>query len=569
MNPEFKAYLVECGADPDASDADLIKTYRGLKASQRKKADDLMLAAMTPPAPVETPKPKAKPKAAAPAAPAPVAVATDGDLHAEREARLRAEGAEQERERVAFIDDIADRFKLSAEWRGKMIAGKFGTEAIKDAALGALETVTPAVAGVGGPQVVIGADNNIETLGPAISDAVAQRAGQDCYETDDRGYVLTDDNWTEVNGVRFVSSRRARRRKPVERSRQFYGRTLADMSRLYLEALGRNTAGVSNADVAQNVFSRNYMSGVVGQFLAAGGGVHGHSTGDFPLLLSGAAFARLRAAFMETPVKWQMYCSRDTLPDFLEREIDSMGAFPDLAEVKPGGEYTGATIGEEQEKVSVLKYGRSFVINWETLINDRLGAFGRIPTIMGRAARRLEDKLATDVIINNAAMADTNALFSAAHSNLITAGGAVSVTTLDEMAANFATQTGQAGEILDIMPALLLHPAAMAGTVTQVLTSVAAPIADMSSGVVNHWAGRLMPVQLPHLDADSTAKWYVFTDPMISDTIQMSFLEGFEQPTISEDENASTIDGRRFKVRHVAGAKALEWRNVFQNDGVT
>ena len=246
----------------------------------------------------------------------------------------------------------------------------------------------------------------------------------------------------------------------------------------------------------------------------------------------------------------------------------AFGEAGNLAVVVEGDEYTAITVGETKETYNLAKYGKTFTLTLETLINDDLDAMSRLPTMLGMAARRTEDVVAFGIITANAALADGTALFHADHNNLVTSGGVPTTARISALSALLAKQTGiNSDALLNIQPNILMAPIALRQQVLEILTSTADP-AGTHAGVANIWKGGLIPVFHPLLDADSTDKWYVLAHPNQIDTVEVAMLEGAQQPAVSSVENPS-VDGRTYKVRHWIAAKAIDHRGMAQDDGVT
>jgi hypothetical protein len=52
------------------------------------------------------------------------------------------------------------------------------------------------------------------------------------------------------------------------------------------------------------------------------------------------------------------------------------------------------------------------------------------------------------------------------------------------------------------------------------------------------------------------------------DTVEVAFLDGAQQPVVTSVDDPK-VDGRTYKVRHFMAAKAIDFRGVTQDDGVT
>ena len=67
-----------------------------------------------------------------------------------------------------------------------------------------------------------------------------------------------------------------------------------------------------------------------------------------------------------------------------------LGGAPDLEKVLEAGEFKYGTIGEGKEVYALATYGRIVAITRQTLINDDLDAFTRLPAAFGASAADLE-----------------------------------------------------------------------------------------------------------------------------------------------------------------------------------
>jgi hypothetical protein len=82
------------------------------------------------------------------------------------------------------------------------------------------------------------------------------------------------------------------------------------------------------------------------------------------------------------------------------------------------GEFKRGKISEGKETYALGTYGKIFAFTRQALINDDLGAFTRLPFMMGSASVRLENDTVWGILTTNAAMSDSVNLFHANHSNL-------------------------------------------------------------------------------------------------------------------------------------------------------
>lgn len=329
----------------------------------------------------------------------------------------------------------------------------------------------------------------------------------------------------------------------------FRGYTLIDMARECIERAGGNAKGLSRREIAE--ISMNAKRGV---------GMN--STSDFPIILGDTVNRVLRAEYdlqMRTFTDW---ANRGNAKDFRNMTRVSLGEVGDFQEVKEGGEYQYTTLGEAGETYKVVKYGQLIAITWETMINDDLDAFSRIPRKIAAAAARKQSDIVYGILTGNPNMADGNALFSTQHKNLAAAAAAIGVDAMGKLRAQLRTQKGIDGkDFLNLTPQFLITgPAneqlALQYTSTQFTANV--------SGSINVWAGTVKPIIEPRITDTS---WFFAASPGAIDTVEYSFLEG-EGELFTEQRQGFEVDGMEIKARMVFGAKAIDWRGLAKNAGV-
>src|SRR5690606_5866555 len=187
-------------------------------------------------------------------------------------------------------------------------------------------------------------------------------------------------------------------------ARQYRGMTLMELARESLGNAGVNTRGLSRDEVATRAL---------------------HSTSDFPEILSAVTNKTLRQAYEAYPRTFMLFCRQVLATDFKAMHRVQLGEAPQLLEVGESGEFKRGTLGESKESYKVKTYGRVVAITRQTLINDDLDAFTRIPAMYGNSIAQLESDVVWGIITANPAMADGNALFHTTHKNLAGTGAAL------------------------------------------------------------------------------------------------------------------------------------------------
>ncbi|WP_299480815.1 prohead protease/major capsid protein fusion protein [uncultured Paracoccus sp.] len=327
-------------------------------------------------------------------------------------------------------------------------------------------------------------------------------------------------------------------------ARQYRGMTLLELARESLGNSGVNTRGLSRDEVATRAL---------------------HSTSDFPEILSAVTNKTLRQAYEAYPRTFMLFCRQVLATDFKAMHRVQLGEAPQLLEVGESGEFKRGTLGESKESYKVKTYGRVVAITRQTLINDDLDAFTRIPAMYGNSIAQLESDVVWGIITANPAMADGNALFHTTHKNLAGTGAALDVSSVGAARAAMAKQTGlDKKTVLNVRPAFLIVPASLELKAEQLVAQNLVPAA--TSSVVPQSIRTLAPISEPRLDAASETAWYLAASPNQIDTIEYAYLEG-QQGAYIETRNGFDVDGVEIKCRLDFGAKAIDWRGLYKNSG--
>ncbi|MCZ2079657.1 MAG: hypothetical protein LC130_32205 [Bryobacterales bacterium] len=329
-----------------------------------------------------------------------------------------------------------------------------------------------------------------------------------------------------------------------ELGRDWTGQTLLDLAKECLEISGTRTRRLPRHEIAKLALS----------------------TSDFPSILADVANKTLRQAYEAYPRTFLPFSRRRSAVDFKNINAVQLGEAPSLMKVNEKGEFTHGSIAESKETYKLATYGRIVSITRQTIINDDLSAFTRIPAGFGVAAATLESDTVWGIITSNPNMGDGVTLFHANHANLNTgAGSALALAGLGAGMAAMAKQKGLDGvTVLNVQPRYLVVPVALQLTAFQMIAPNLAPA--KSADLVPDYIRALTPIAEPRLDAASTTAWYLFASPDQIDTIEYAYLEGQDGVYI-ETRQGFDVDGVEIKARLDFGAKAIDWRGLQKNAG--
>ena len=329
-----------------------------------------------------------------------------------------------------------------------------------------------------------------------------------------------------------------------EPAREYRGMTLLELGREFLSTSGVNVRGMSRDEIATRSL---------------------HSTSDFPEILSAVTNKTLRQAYDTYPQTFRPFCRQVQASDFRDITRVQMGEAPQLQKVNEAGEFKRGSIGEARERYKVETYGRVVGITRQTLINDDLDAFTRLPAMYGTAIATLESDIVWFIVTNNAAMGDGVALFHATHKNLAAAGTGLTTASIGDGRAAMAKQFGlDKKTVLNIRPSFLIVPVSMELSAEQLIAQNLVPA--RTTDVVPQSIRSLAVIAEPRLDTVSTNGWYLAASPNQIDTIEYAYLEG-QQGAYIETRNGFDVDGVEIKCRLDFGAKAIDWRGLYKNAG--
>lgn len=305
---------------------------------------------------------------------------------------------------------------------------------------------------------------------------------------------------------------------------------------------------------------------MIGAAFAPSMSVGHHSTSDFVEILGNIANKSMLKGWEEAGETFHLWTSTGTLSDFkIAKRID-LNLFPALDVVPEGGEYNYGTIGEHGETIQLATYGKMFSITRQAIINDDMNAFAKIPGKMGAAARRTIGNLVYAQLTTNPVMSDGVALFHANHSNLNTAAN-LGVASLNTARAKMALQKdpdSHAKAGLNIRPAFLLVPVELEGDASVLMNSEFDPAKTQRTP--NSVRSMAQVISDARLSTASPKDWYLAGNPNTYDTVEVSYLNGVQTPTL-EQRDGWHVDGVEFKVRIDAGVKALDFRALSKTPG--
>lgn len=350
--------------------------------------------------------------------------------------------------------------------------------------------------------------------------------------------------------------------------------SLYNMAEEYVRALGVDTRQLSREDVAIAAMFGPEKIGIRTSLAAT------HVTGNFPALTLDAVNKSMMVGYTETPSTWRGPMRQAaSVPDFKSIHRVVMGAVPNLPVWNDNSNPEKASFADAKETYAVESRSLEINFSYRLLVNDDMDAISRTPAMMGAAAARTVNAVAWSQVTSNPTLRDSVALFAAAtgnrkRTNLTTGAGTPSVSTLQTLSNLMRQMRGEnqvvngteieSQDILNLTPRYIIGPSALETTIKQLVLSAYDPSANLNQ--VYNTASQLTPIIEPLLDANSTTAWYLFADPSQIDTVEVSFLQGQENPVVREFTDERNLS-RNYIVMQTFAAKAMNHRGVQKHAG--
>ena len=274
----------------------------------------------------------------------------------------------------------------------------------------------------------------------------------------------------------------------------------------------------------------------------------------------------------DTTVGW---CRESDVANFQTVERKQMGKGSKLTRRERGQEAKHGQIDAIGESFRIYEYTSQFFIDFQDMVDDRLGALDVMPQEMGEAAGEVRPDLVYYILMSNPNMGrDGVAIFAAAHNNLSTST-ALSADGLDAMKVKMRTATNN-GRLIDIQPGGIIVPEIKESLALEILGSREKRDTTASTKyVTNNWAfGRFNPIAEPRLDVGVTdpitgtqqaAKPGSFY--MVAENgrygMEVGYLAGTgRRPTMRKFVATEGRFGMGYDIQHFVGAKAIGYEGL-------
>jgi hypothetical protein len=319
------------------------------------------------------------------------------------------------------------------------------------------------------------------------------------------------------------------------------------------------------------------------------------TTSDFPILFGTVLERQLIARYQTAKSEWRTYTKTGTQNDFRSNNIIGVfGLESELPQVAERGEYKADKLADGKVANSLKKYGRSFPLSWETLINDDLGAFSDLSSRLAASAINTEYLNSTRLYVDAAGPIAT--LFGNSLSHPIDGGVLDNLTTdlfdvdaLGDAITAMRQQKDYNGNPVIVERFHLVVGPNLEIPALKALSQGALIAGGGSTGVVtSENVIAKLPITLhvnpfqPIVYTAGHEPWFLFGENGgNTPAIQMNFLRGHEAPEVvqrqsnkvslgggamSATEGDFETDTMAWRVRHIMGGTQVDPRFAYASD---
>jgi hypothetical protein len=349
--------------------------------------------------------------------------------------------------------------------------------------------------------------------------------------------------------------------------------------------------------------TRLYRSMLEGDRRAALAFQESMSRADFTYLFGDILDRQLLAAYQTRPVQWNMFAKRGRVRDFRSvKRFTLDGGEAVLNQVKELAPYKVRKVTDGFYEYAVAKFGDQISVSWETIVNDDLDALTDLPTRLGNAARRTEERFAAALFSDSSG--PNSSFFSTSNRNIInstvigstvTANPPLTIGAVQQAMQVLGQQRDSDGGPIYVEGVTLVVPPALEVPALNIINATEIEAASGGGNgtandqlrVTNWMRNRVRVVVNPWLPIVNTTSgntaWYLFADPSVGrPAMEIGFLIGHESPElwvkspnamrvgggpVAPEEGDFEHDAVQYRVRHVLGGTLMDPKSAVASTG--
>ena len=316
--------------------------------------------------------------------------------------------------------------------------------------------------------------------------------------------------------------------------------------------------------------------------------VEAMSTSDFPLLFADSLDRQLYGAYEATQPTWQNYARAATVNDFREvKRFATSGVRGLLTRVGELAEHPRRAQDMAEYKYSVNKYEAGFALSFETMINDDLGAFLRLPQDLAASARDSEEEFVTRLFAGpTGPRAD---VYKTANDNVLAGNPALTRDALQAAITKLMKRKDERGNPIQVTSVELVVGTGLSLAASEIINATeyraAGPNGDVTIIKGNGVGGNLRISTNYFIDsvvssANADTSWWLFANPNgPRPALEFGRLRGYEQPALYEKiPDMRRLGGAEVpwsfnhgasekKVQHIYGGSFVDPRMTVASNG--
>jgi phage major head subunit gpT-like protein len=290
---------------------------------------------------------------------------------------------------------------------------------------------------------------------------------------------------------------------------------------------------------------------------------------SLPGLLGNAAGKLLLDAYQAFLSVARQIAKKLTASDFKAHTGYRLTGDMKFQEVTPDGQIKHGQLAESSYPYRIDTYGRMFGLTRQDIINDDLGAFESMPSIIGRGAAVALEELFWKLVLAN-----TGSFFSGA--NYLSGGTSVlALTGLGLAVAKMRQQTDAHGAPIVVVPKFLVVPPELEATADALYAStniIATGTTDATQPDGNPYKGKYQPLVVPHLSnatysGYSLTAWYLFGSPADVAAFGIAYLNGQESPTVESAQAEFSTLGWNYRGYLDMGVCQIDGKGAVKSAG--
>lgn len=283
----------------------------------------------------------------------------------------------------------------------------------------------------------------------------------------------------------------------------------------------------------------------------------GHSTSDFPLILSNAFNTVIESAYDMVDPTFAAFSREMRFNDFRAHDIVRPDNFPTLKKIGENGEIKFGTFGEQKETLALGSYATGIAVSRQLMVNDTMGAIAEVLLNAADVVPEFEEETFWTMLLSNPKLTDGTALFHADHSNIGAAAGITTATVADGRKSLRSHKMSDGRKIRQNGPAVLIVGPERETEAEQFL----APVLAAEQLNINPVAKNLRLVVTEEI---TDGRWYLTVDKARkTHSFKHGYLDGYRAPRIRVDDPFGS-QGTRMTIEHDFACGAVGFMGAYK-----